>query len=288
MARNLDLASLRSLVTVIDAGGMTRAANRLNLTQSAVSMQIKRLEEVLSCKLLERHGRLMRPTAEGEELISFARRLVGLNDEAIDRLTVPRFEGTLRFGVPYDIVHPYVPDVLRRFGSEYPRLSIKLTTGMSADLREALDKSQHDIILTTESRPGKNGRAILRQPLVWTGAPQGRAWKQRPLPIAFTRNCMFRAPSIAALDRQGIAWVDAVSTMSDDAAVVASAADLGVRADLTSSRLQGIVPIDHQDSLPSLPNYCVVVYCARGPNREAAELLAQMLEQEFSASAHPG
>lgn len=283
MIRNLDSTTLRSLVAIADTGGVTRAANRLHLTQSAVSMQIKRLEELLSIRVFERAGRGVRATPEGEQLIGYARRIVALNDEAIDRLTTPRFEGSIEFGVPSDIVHPHIPPVLMRFGQEYPRMAVRLTTDNTVHLKRGMREGRFDVILTTESKPAKRGEVLLRQPLVWTGAPEGRAAQQRPLPLAFTRDCMFREPAVTALDAAGIDWFDAVDTISEDAAYVSCAADLGVRADLTSVSVRGVEPVpDHE--LPALPEYCVALYRATaGADTEIADVFAAMLREVFSA-----
>ena len=109
MIRNFDLTALRSFVAISDAGGVTRAAGFLNLTQSAVSMQIKRLEDMLQIEVLDRTGRKVALTAAGEQLLGYARRMLALNDEAFGRLTHNSFEGEIVLGVPHDIVYPNIP-----------------------------------------------------------------------------------------------------------------------------------------------------------------------------------
>ena len=111
--RNLDITTLRSFVAVADSGGVTRAAGFLHLTQSAVSMQLKRLEEMLGLSLLDRSGRGIALTASGEQLLVYARRMIALNDEVIGKLTDQAFEGQLTLGVPHDVVYPAVPQVLK-------------------------------------------------------------------------------------------------------------------------------------------------------------------------------
>jgi len=281
MTRNLDIATLRSLIAIGETGGMTRAANRLHLTQSAVSMQVKRLEELLPFKIFERVGRTMQATPEGKKLIDYARQLVALNDDAIDQLTTPLHEGSINFGVPYDIVHPHVPTVLTRFGREYPRMAVRLNAEGTRTLLQGFDEGRYDVILTTERKPSRKGEVLMRQRLVWTGAPEGRVWRSRPMPLAFTKHCMFREPAVRALNKAGIEWVNAVDTNSEDAAVVSCAADLGLRVDLTSSRVQGIAPIEHGGVLPELPEYCVALYVADGVNSEIASLFGDMLSAEF-------
>ncbi len=284
MYRNLDMATLRALVAVVETGGVTRAANRLHLTQSTVSMQIKRLEESLSMTLFDRVGRALEPTGQGEQLLTYARRLIDLNDEAIDRLTTPQHEGSLAFGVPTDIVHPHVPAVLAQFVRDYPRMAIRLSTECTIDLREGLKNGIYDLILTTEVKPDQGAEVLLRQPLIWTGAIHARAWRQRPLPLACARDCIFRKHIITILDKAGIEWVDTVNSNSDDAAAVASAADMGIRADLISSSAPGVAPLDHENSLPMLPEYCVAMYLAKGPNLEIATEFGDRLRHEFRLS----
>jgi len=282
MIRHLDLGTLRSVVAVVDTGGITRAAQRLHLTQSAVSMQIKRLEEHLEVPVFDRVGRGLQVTREGEQLVSYARKMLDINDEAIDRLTIPRHEGELSFGVPGDVVYPYIPAALRRFRREYPRVQVRFNTGMSVDLKEGLDDGTYDVILTTEQQADRGGDVLLRERLRWTGARAGRAYRQRPLPLLFTRTCMFRQAAVDALDQAGIGWIDGVDTYSEDASAVAAAADLGIRADLTMAETQGLEPVEHHGELPELPRYSVVMYKAGGENRELQKLLGGILKEHFS------
>ena len=171
--RNLDLATLRSFAAVAETGGVTSAARMLNLTQSAVSMQLKRLEDMLGIDLLQRSGRTVALTPAGEQLLHYARRMVSLNDEAYARLTAEGFEGELVLGVPEDILYPVVPKVLQRFHASYPRMRVQLVTSRTFDLLEKLAAGELDLALTTEE--GANGETLLEVPLLWHGAPGGSA-----------------------------------------------------------------------------------------------------------------
>ena len=124
MARNLDLTALRAFTVVADTGGVTRAASLLNLTQSAVSMQIKRLEDALARPFFFRSSRRLSLTPEGEQLLSYARQMLALNDEVLARLNDSAFEGELRLGVPHDIVYPAIPAILKKMA----RIGISSTT----------------------------------------------------------------------------------------------------------------------------------------------------------------
>lgn len=201
MPRQIDLTALRSFVAVADAGGVTRAAGFLNLTQSAVSMQLKRLEESLDLDLMDRSGRGVALTAAGEQLLGYARRMLQLNDEALARLTGRAFEGEVVLGVPSDIVYPAIPRVLRRFAQDYPRMRLALVSSYTRRLKRLFEQGECDVILTTEDEADAGGETLRRIPLIWVGAPGGNAWKARPLPLAFEYNCIFRTRVQTALDR---------------------------------------------------------------------------------------
>ena len=160
MARTLDLAALRSFLAIVEHGGVTRAAKRLNLTQSAVSMQLKRLEDGLGHILLERARKGMTPTAAGEQLASYARRMLELNDEALARLTEPSYQGDLILGAPHDVVYPHVPEVLRLFARAYPRVRIALHSSYTQQLKEQLKRGEIDVILTTETHPDAGAEVL--------------------------------------------------------------------------------------------------------------------------------
>lgn len=279
---NLDLGTLRSFVTIAESGSMTRAASRLFMTQSAISMQIKRLEQALGLSVFERGAQGMTPTVEGEQLLQFARQMLELNDEAMGRLTSPDFEGQIRLGAPGDIVYPHVPSVLKEFNRDYPRVQIRFSSTQTMSLKKEFREGLHDIILTTEKSAGKGGEIICTQPLVWTGAAEGSAWKKRPLPIGFAKNCAFRAGVLRSLDAAGIEWRDAVASDDALACEAMTAADLCVAAEFESAIHSSRVEIDHAGQLPGLPEHSIVMYCADGPGSEIVRVLADYLRRAFT------
>lgn len=287
MPRNLDLSALRSLVTVADAGGVTRAAGLLNLTQSAVSMQLKRLEESLGLDLIDRTGRGVALTATGDLLVSYARRMLQLNDEALGRLTLCCEEGEILVGVPHDIVYPAIPRVLQRFAAAFPRVKVNLTSSFTLALKEQFEKGELDVILTTEEAVSTGGEALARRPLVWVGAAGGQAWRQRPLRLAFENRCYFRKPTLRRLDTAGIPWEMAVegnSTRTNEAVV---SADLAVWAQIEGHEPPHLERIAHGGQLPDLGDVSVNLY-AREPARTAAQgELLDLLRREFAAALAP-
>ena len=148
--RNLDISALRSFVTVAELGGVTRAAERLNLTQSAVSMQLKRLETAFDQPLMQRRGRGVCLTSEGEQLLGYGRRMVKLNDETWNRMMLEAFESRVSFGVPEDIVRPYVTGMLREFVGAFPRARINMVSSISRLLLKQFEEGRIEVMLTTE------------------------------------------------------------------------------------------------------------------------------------------
>ena len=163
MPRNLDLTALRSFAAVAESGGVTRAAGMLNLTQSAVSMQMKRLEEFLGQPLLDRSARSVSLTPEGQLLLSYARRMIEINDEVYARLVSTAFEGEIVLGVPHDIVYPVIPRVMKRMQRDYPRVKVQLLSSYTRDLKEQFKRGEVDVILTTEMTPSEGSEVEDRE-----------------------------------------------------------------------------------------------------------------------------
>lgn len=285
MMRNLDITTLRSFVAVADSGGVTRAAGFLHLTQSAVSMQLKRLEELLGLELLDRSGRTIALTASGDQLLGYARRMLALNDEVIGRLTHQSFEGEVVLGVPHDVVYPAIPRVLQRFNAAYPRVKVHLISSFTRGLKEQFSRGECDLILTTESGGGENCETIAERPLRWIGAPDGSAWRQRPLRLAFGRQCIFRPKVIAALDAANIPWDMMVETESDRTIEATVSADLAVHAVLEGTEAPHLAQIDHNGTLPELPVQRINMYCSEDSGNQIITELAELLRHTFQNSS---
>lgn len=279
--RNLDVSTLRSLVAVADAGGVTRAAGFLHLTQSAVSMQIKRLEELLDVQLLDRSGRAVAFTAEGDQLLSYARRMVALNDEAVTRMMVPEYSGTLRLGVPHDIVYPAIPQVLKQFNAAYPGIRIMLESRHTQPLKEMFARGECDVILTTETSLAPGGVTLAERRLSWIGAPGGAAWRQRPLNIAYGRVCSFRPLAVTALDAADIEWQMLVETDNDSTIHATVSADLAVFTAIEDTEPQQLERIDHGGTLPELPAQLINLYASDGALSPPLQALVDLLSAKI-------
>lgn len=284
MIRNLDLTALRSFVTVADAGGVTRAAAQLHLTQSAVSMQLKRLEESMGIDLLDRSARSIGLTGQGELLLSYGRRLLALNDEAWGRLTADIFEGEITFGVPHDVVYPHIPQVLKLFSASYPKVKVRLVSSYTVSLKKALDNGELDLILTTEQTADRAAQ-LAELEMVWVGALGGRAWKERPIRLASQQRCIFRPISKLALESAGIAWEMAVDTDSSMTVSACLSADLGIEARLGSAVPNDLEVIPHGGDLPELPSIFVNLYVAKNQQSQLVNELADLVRSAYTPKA---
>ena len=283
--RNMDLTTLRSFVAVADAGGVTRAAGFLHLTQSAVSMQLKRLEELLDLNLMDRSGRTIALTPSGEQLLTYARRMVALNDEVITRLTDQAYEGEITLGVPHDIVYPAIPQVLKQFNASFPRVKVQLEASHTRVLKDQFARGACDLILTTETGPDAGAETLAVKELRWVGGPAGTAWRsQRPLRLAFGRLCVFRTVVTNALDRAGLPWEIGVETDSDRTIEAAVAADLAVHAMIDGTEPPYLEQIDHGGALPDLPSQQINLYGAQHPVGEVHDTMASLLRTAFGGA----
>ncbi|KIC47589.1 LysR family transcriptional regulator [Ruegeria sp. ANG-S4] len=279
--RNLDITTLRSFVAVADHGGVTRAAGFLHLTQSAVSMQLKRLEELLGLDLLDRSGRTIALTASGEQLLAYARRMIALNDEVISKLTDQAFEGEVVLGVPHDIVYPAIPRVLQRFNADFPRVRVQLISSHTMQLKEMYQRGECNLILSTETTGSEGAETIAELPLRWIGAPGGSAWRKRPIPLALGRRCMFRPQVIAALDAAGVPWELSVETENDRTIEATVSADLAVNAMLDGTEAAHLEQIDAGSALPELPAHRINLYGGESGRDPVVDALAALVRQSF-------
>ncbi|MGL4319621.1 MAG: LysR family transcriptional regulator [Paracoccaceae bacterium] len=282
MLRNLDLTALRSLLAIAETGGVTRAAAMLNLTQSAVSMQIKRLEDALQVQLLDRSARRVSLTASGEQLRDYARQMLALNDEALARLTHAEFDGSITLGVPHDIVFPVIPSVLRQFAKAYPRMRVQLNASFTTTLLDQFARGECDMILTTQDTLDAGGETLATLPLIWVGAPGGNAWRQRPLPLAYEHRCVFRQGVQTALERHGVEWRLAVESDSSRAVEASVIADLAVHTLLAGTEPPTLERIVHNGSLPALSEKRVNMYVGPTATRRPHVALTELIRDAFA------
>ncbi|CAN7700989.1 LysR substrate-binding domain-containing protein [Bradyrhizobium sp. LjRoot220] len=254
----LDLELLRSFVSVVDSGGFTRAGERVHRTQSTVSQQIKRLEEDIGQPLLNRNGKDVTPTEAGERLLSYARRLLSLAEEARDVMARPGSEGAIRLGVPEDFAAYRLAKLLAAFSRSHPGLRMDVRSDQSTYLKRDLERGELDLALFKRAAGEKTGIAVWPERVHWVTSksrPRDTTTGSVPL-IGFPTGCLYRARAIHALESAGRPWHMAYTSSSLSGIQAAVAAGMGlsilsemaIQADhrvLTAK--DGFAPIDHTE-----------------------------------------
>lgn len=305
-----DLDVLRTYVTGVELGSFAKAADRLGRSTSAVSAQLKRLEEQLGTPVLRKAGRGMLPTAAGEALLGYARRLLELNDEAATAVRGVELAGSVRLGMQEDFAEHILTDVLGRFARAHPRLRIEARVARNAELLEQTAAGRLDLALAWDDGSGDTGGfsaggfdasgggsaagrggaiAIGRLPMRWIGAadapppPLGR--RDEPLPlVVFDAPCLMRSAATKALDRAGIAWRIAFTSPSLGGVWAAVAAGLGVtvRTDIgVPSRLRVL----EGGGLPPLPGVGLLLHRADAAANPVTERLRDIVLQTLAQHA---
>lgn len=279
----LELDVLRSFVAIADTGSFTAAAGTVFRTPSAISMQIKKLEEMLGRPVFLRDARSVSLTHDGEILLGYARRLLAINREAVAKFLTPTISGVVRLGSPDDYGERILPQVLKRFAQTHPAVAVDVTIDTSTALLRRLGDKQLDLTLITycNSAPA-DAEVLLSEPLVWAGAKGGCAHLREPLPISiWEEGCAWRANALEVLGRHGrdfrVAYMSA-HTAGQRAAVLS---DLAI-APLPKSFIgDDIVALGEKDGLPALANYklaMVLAPDAAAPVKAAADHIRATFE----------
>ncbi|WP_043216735.1 LysR family transcriptional regulator [Aquipseudomonas alcaligenes] len=277
---SIDTELLRSFVAIADTGGFTRAAEAVNRTQSAISMQMKRLEDdVVQRALFERDGRQVRLTPEGQVLLGYARRILKLHGEVLNTLREPHMVGAVRIGTPDDYVMRFLPDILSRFAQAYPLVQVEVHCETSGQL---LQRQDLDLTIVTRE-PGKEIGQLLRQErFVWAEAQGFSPHEQNPMPLAmFNSGCFCRAWACNALDTIERPYRIAYTSPSLSALFAVVGAGLAVTAQLQSLITPDMRILGEAEGLPTLPMTSIVLL--RHPQRQSQviDTLAEHIVEGF-------
>jgi DNA-binding transcriptional LysR family regulator len=250
---------LISFVAVCETLSFTRGADRVSLSQSTVSLQVKRLEELLGHPLLERSSHQVQLTEEGERLLSYARRIIALNEEAHDALTGAWRDGVLRLGMPEDFAVPTI-DLLADFSRAHPHLRLDVSSGLSADLRSAYEREELDLVLVKQRR-GQPPRAARHEPLLWLDSLAHPAIERAPVSLAmFPLGGLYRDELCQALDVLGMRWRIGYCSGSLAALAAASAAGLGMTLLPAGCRLPGHRVLGPAEGLAEITDFELALY----------------------------
>lgn len=262
----LELDVLRTFVAIAETGSFTLAANAVFRTPSAVSMQIKKLEEQLGKPLFNRDARSVSLTAEGEILIGYARRLLSISREAVSKFIRPDVEGVVRLGSPDDYGERVLPDVLKRFARSHASVAVDVIIDNSGSLRRRMDAGELDITLMTNSSGNipEGAEVLLTEPLIWGGAPGGCAHLRDPLPVSlWEEGCVWRARALDALSASGREYRIAYMSAHTSGQRAAIQSDLAIAPLPRSFIGDGVVALGAKDGLPDLGTYNLVMIVRR-------------------------
>lgn len=260
---------LRSFVAIAETGSFTAAANLVFRTPSAVSMQIKKLEEVLGRTVFTRDARNVSLTPDGELLLTYARRLLAINREAVSKFVMPDISGVVRLGSPDDYGERVLPHVLKLFAKSHPSVAVDVVIDQSVNLRKRMEQKTLDITLLTcfgGSLP-EGAEEMLVEPMVWVGSKGGCAHLRDPLPVSlWEEGCAWRAGAVEALGKQGRNY--RVAFMSAHA----SGQRAAIRADLAVAPLpktfvdDDLVTLGEDDGLPEMDCYSLAMMVSPDPS----------------------
>ncbi len=255
MAILLDVDQLKTFVAIADAGSFTRAAEAVHKTQSAVSMQMKKLEERLGKPLFERNGRASRLTEQGQQLLDYARRIVRLNLEALASFADAELAGRVRLGVPDDYADRYLPEILARFSQSNPRVEVTVVCEPTPMLVERIAVSDLDLAIITETEHRGPSTVIRREKLLWVTSNRHAVHETAPLPLALGRSfCSWRHAATVALEKVERPFRVLYSSWNSTAVGAAVLAGLAVSVLPESAIRPGMRILGASDGFPPLPS----------------------------------
>ena len=281
----LDFELLRAFVAVAECGGFHRAAERLNLTQSTVSQQIKRLELETKCPLFRRTTRSVALTDDGEMLLGDARRLLQLEEGARHRLGAPRLSGTVRLGVVEEVAGGSLPTALGRFTALHRGVKLEVQIGVSAELIEKHNAGRLDVVFAKRPLGTAKGRLVWREPLVWAAADTFDLIPGAAVPLALYRErSVSREAALAALQDGELTWEIVYTSPSLTGVRAAALAGLAVTPLPASAVIAGLRILDAEEGLPRLPDLEFAVYEKARSDKAAVALAAVLLALAQSPS----
>ncbi len=285
----IDPDLLRAFAFIAEEGSFTRAAERVGRTQSAVSMQVQRLESMLGQRVLSRSkGGAVQLTPHGQYLLDRSRDLLALNDEIWRAFHAPTVHGTVRLGTPDDYALAYLPTALKRFADSHPAVEVEVLVMPSCDLFARLRAGELDVILCTEGdeSPSWPGAVELwRGPLQWIGAEHNSPHRRDPLPLALAAGgCAWRQAALRALDRAGRRYRVAYTSATLAGTHAPVLAGLAVTVSPITWLPQGVRVLPPSEELPPLEDSAVLLLKGREPREPVVEVLAEHIMASFGIS----
>lgn len=274
---------LQTLVAIADTGSFAAAAKLVHRTQSAISMQMKRLEEIIGLPLFQKEGRRSVLTLQGQNLLLYARRILSLQQEALASFRSPEIHGEVSFGVCDDYVESFLPPILASFAAQYPRVHIRLDSQSSAELIDATIEGQLDFSLVNSSSNVLDFEMLTSEPLVWVVSRQHSTEETKPLTLAFEHSCLWGQWAKKALDEHKVNYRVGYSTRNHNGTIAMVEAGLAV-----SVLSRGTVPpqlriLTEADGFPALPLSKIGLVIGPKGLSPASQRLADAVRQNLTA-----
>jgi len=278
---NIDPTLLRTFLSAIELGGFNRAAAAVHRSQSTISMQLKKLEEILQVRLFEKSGRSRILTREGEEFAIYARRLLSLHDQAIDAMRPAGARGYVRVGVMDDYATEVLPDMIARFLDLNPRVNVEITSGFSTRLVTRLGQD-FDLVLTTHPVGTGHGQVLRHERTRWAFAAEKSLPAANDVPLALLPpGNLFRQWALRTIEETDWNWRIAFTGSSISTVEAAAAAGIGVTVVKENSANSALRMLDTADGFPQLPDTEIVLNRAVGSETRSVQMLADHLISEF-------
>lgn len=285
MQDNLDPELLQTLVAIADTGSFVTAAKNVHRTQSAVSMQMKRLEEIVEQPLFEKHGRRSVLTLQGQNLLLYARRILNLQQEALAVFRSPEIQGEVRLGVCDDYVMSFMPSIFSSFAKAFPKVHIRLDSQPSTKLIEATQAGELDFSLVNIIHNNATYEKLTNEPLVWVTSPNHAIHETSPLPLAIESNCLWGRWAQKALDEEDRVYRIGYSTFNIAGIVAIVEAGLAMSVMSRSSVPPQLRVLQQADGFPELPHTEIGLVLSTGELSPAAKCLADAVRQSLTATA---
>lgn len=285
MLPNLDVDQLKTFLAIADSGSFTRAAEEVGRTQSAVSMQMKRLEEQLGRPLFAKDGRATRFTPDGERLIDYARRIVSISDEAVMSFMAPDLTGTVRFGTPDDYADLFLPEILARFARSHPQVTVAVECVPSQLLVEHCKRGEIDLAVVTFDCANAAEDVLRQEELVWATSARHSVHMAEVLPIAVGNvTCCWRKMMTDALDAQGRKYRVAYASPNSYTINVAVQQGLAVAVMPEICLRPGMRILTEEDGFPRLDTFDIGMVRKPGRSSAAVEALARHVREGLRSS----
>ncbi|MFC5431650.1 LysR substrate-binding domain-containing protein [Paraburkholderia denitrificans] len=280
---NIPTELLRTFVKAVDLGSFTRAGEAVGRTQSAISLQVRRLEELLEVPLFVRGTHSVKLTDEGTILVGYARRMLALNDEAIGSLCRPKVAGSVRLGAPHEYTASLLPVILSKFAQSHPGVMLEVTCDLSKNLLARQEKGEFDLVIALHDSSGAGGTKVLTEPLVWITSLDHARDQQRPLPLVVAPPpCIYRSRVLETLGRLDRPWRIAYASSSYSGIIAAVRAGLGVTLLAASTVPEGVRALSEREGFPAMGELDVRLHQRQESTTEAVRCLADYISASFA------